>query len=138
MQNVLEQGPDFWCWFDKTQFSYHCVHPIHAKMFSIQMLLHFSQIALRVCTLVLYIIYSRAMNGQIQLKKQSLSETHSPPLNSRFSKTKTKIHKKSCQPDHTIPPSLSLLPPSIPPTVPPSPPFLPHHLRYPFIRWFVH
>ena len=20
--NVLEQGPDFWCWFDKTQFSY--------------------------------------------------------------------------------------------------------------------
>ena len=22
MQNVLEQGPDFWCWFDTTQFSY--------------------------------------------------------------------------------------------------------------------
>ena len=33
MQNMLEQGPDFWCWFDTTQFSYHCVHPIHAKMF---------------------------------------------------------------------------------------------------------
>ena len=32
-------------------FSYHCVHPIHAKMFSIQMLLHFSQISRRVCTL---------------------------------------------------------------------------------------
>ena len=48
---MLEQGPDFCCWFDKTQFSYHFVHPIHAKMFSIQMLLHFSQIALRVCTL---------------------------------------------------------------------------------------
>ena len=31
----MEQGPDFWCWFDTTQFSYHCVHPIHAKMFSI-------------------------------------------------------------------------------------------------------
>ena len=30
MQNVLEQGPDFWCWFDKTQFSCHCVHAIHA------------------------------------------------------------------------------------------------------------
>ena len=56
MQNVLEQGPDFWCWFDKTLFSYHCVYPIHAKMFSIQMLLHFSQIVLRVCTLVLFII----------------------------------------------------------------------------------
>ena len=56
MQNVLEQGPDFWCWFDKTQFSYHCVHPIHAKMFSIQRSLHFSQIALRVCTLVLFIL----------------------------------------------------------------------------------
>ena len=44
-----------WCWFDKTQFSYHCVHPIHAKMFSIQILLHFSQIVPRVCTLVLFI-----------------------------------------------------------------------------------
>ena len=32
---------------------YHCVHPIHANMFSIQMLLHFSQIVPRVCTLVL-------------------------------------------------------------------------------------
>ena len=53
---MLEQGPDFWCWFDKTQFSYHCVHPIHAKMFSIQILLHFSQIASRVCTLMLFII----------------------------------------------------------------------------------
>ena len=53
---MLEQGPDFWRWFDKIQFSYHCVHPIHAKMFSIQMLLHFSQILLRVCTLVLFII----------------------------------------------------------------------------------
>ena len=30
---MLEQGPDFWTWFDNTQFSYHCVHPIHAKMF---------------------------------------------------------------------------------------------------------
>ena len=29
-KNVLEQGPDFWCWFDKTQFSCHCVHAIHA------------------------------------------------------------------------------------------------------------
>ena len=46
----------FWCWFDKTKFSYHCVHPIHANMFSIQILLHFSQIAPRVCTLVLFII----------------------------------------------------------------------------------
>ena len=53
----MEQGPDFWCWFDTTQFSYHCVHPIHAKMFSIQMLLHFSQIVQRVCTLVLFIMY---------------------------------------------------------------------------------
>ena len=52
---MLEQGPDFWHWFDTTQFSYHCVHPKHAKMFSIQILLHFSQIVLRVCTLVLFI-----------------------------------------------------------------------------------
>ena len=22
MQNMLEQGPDFWCWFDTTQFLY--------------------------------------------------------------------------------------------------------------------
>ena len=53
----MEQGPDFYCWFDTTQFSYHCVHPIHAKMFSIQMLLHFSQIVQRVCTLVLFILF---------------------------------------------------------------------------------
>ena len=53
---MLEQGPDFWCWFDTTQFSYHCVHPIHAKMFSIQMLPYFSQIVPRVCTLVLFIL----------------------------------------------------------------------------------
>ena len=33
---MLEQGPDFWFWFDKTQFSYHCVHVIHAKVFSIR------------------------------------------------------------------------------------------------------
>ena len=42
-------------WFDITQFSYHCVHPIHAKLFSIQMLLHFSQIVPRICILVLFI-----------------------------------------------------------------------------------
>ena len=30
IQNVLKQGPDFWCWFDKTQFSCHCIHAIHA------------------------------------------------------------------------------------------------------------
>ena len=30
---MLEQGPDFWCWFDETQFLDHCVHPVHAKMF---------------------------------------------------------------------------------------------------------
>ena len=34
-------------------YIYHCVHPIHANMFSIQILLHFSQIMQRVCTLVL-------------------------------------------------------------------------------------
>ena len=52
---MLEQGPDFWCWFDTTQFSYHCVHSIHAKMFSIQM--SNSQIVQRVCTLVLFIVF---------------------------------------------------------------------------------
>ena len=57
MQNVLEQGPDFWHWFDTTQFSYHCVQAIHAKVFSTQLLLHFSQIASRVCTLVFFIIH---------------------------------------------------------------------------------
>ena len=34
--------------------TYHCVHPLHANMFSIQMLLHFRQIAPRVCTFVLF------------------------------------------------------------------------------------
>ena len=52
---MLEQGPDFWRWFYITRFSCHCVHPIHAKVFSIQMLLHFSQIVPRVCTSVLFI-----------------------------------------------------------------------------------
>ena len=62
----MEQGPDFWRWFDTTQFSYHCVHPIHAKMFSIQMLLHFSQIVQRVCTLVLFIIMASLLSGVIR------------------------------------------------------------------------
>ena len=57
MQNMLKQGPDFWRWFDTTQFSYDCVHPINGKMFSIQTLLHFSQIVPRVCTSVLFICY---------------------------------------------------------------------------------
>ena len=74
----MEQGPDFWSWLDQehmsttkwrsplsgahvllvryNSFSYHCVHSIHAKMFSIQMLLHFSQIVQRICTLVLFIL----------------------------------------------------------------------------------
>ena len=30
MQNVLEQGPYFWCWFDKTKKCCHCVNAIHA------------------------------------------------------------------------------------------------------------
>ena len=55
MQNMLEQGPDFWCWFDTNSVFVPLVHPIHAKVFSIQMLLHFSQIVPRVCTLVLFI-----------------------------------------------------------------------------------
>ena len=62
MQNVVEQGPDFWCWFDRSRFSYHCVHQIHAKMFSIQMFLHFYQIVRRVCTLVLLIYNSDITN----------------------------------------------------------------------------
>ena len=28
---MLEQGPDFWSWFDTTQFSYIPVYPIHAN-----------------------------------------------------------------------------------------------------------
>ena len=36
------------------QLSFHCVHPIHANVFSIQMLQHFSLIAPRVCTSVLF------------------------------------------------------------------------------------
>ena len=55
MQNVLEQGPDFGVG-SVTQFLYNCIHTIHAKMFSIQILLHFSQIVQRVCTLVLFIV----------------------------------------------------------------------------------
>ena len=47
---------------------YHCVHPIHANMFSIQMLLHFSQI---VCTLVLSLTlgaHARGLQYLIRLK----------------------------------------------------------------------
>ena len=44
-------------WIQLSFRIYHCVHPIHEKMFSIQMLLHFSQIVLRVCTLVLSLLY---------------------------------------------------------------------------------
>ena len=49
MQLVLEGGSidkplnfDVCC-FDTAQFSYQCVHLIHAKVFSIQMLPHFSR-----------------------------------------------------------------------------------------------
>ena len=31
MQNVLEEGSDFWCRFYITKCLYHCVHPIHAN-----------------------------------------------------------------------------------------------------------
>ena len=44
------------CWIQLSFRIYHCVHPIHANMFSIQMLLHFSQIVPRVCTLVLSLL----------------------------------------------------------------------------------
>ena len=55
MQNVLEQGPDFWCWFDKLSFrAIVFTQYMHAKMFSIQ-IIHFSQIVPRVCSLVLFI-----------------------------------------------------------------------------------
>ena len=52
---MLEQDRDFLRLFDTTYFSYHCVHLKHAKMSSNQILLHFSQIVPRVCTLVLFI-----------------------------------------------------------------------------------
>ena len=80
MQNVLEQGPDFWSWFNTTQFSYHCVHPIHAKMFSIQMLLHFSQIALRVCTSVLFIFVIKHYITLLKKKHQKTVEYEIPAL----------------------------------------------------------
>ena len=67
---MLEQGPDFCRWFDTTQFSYHRVHPIHAKMFSIQMLLHFSQIVLRVCTLVLFIYVGLIVPMYLHLRER--------------------------------------------------------------------
>ena len=57
LQNVLEQGPDFAV--GSIQLSFHAivfVHPIHAMLFSIQMLLHFSKIALRVWTWVIFIL----------------------------------------------------------------------------------
>ena len=73
MQNVLEQGPDFWCWFNKTQFLCHCVHSIHACQDVSNpnvtiIIIHFSQIAPRVCTLVLFIVlevgaYLHTMNS---------------------------------------------------------------------------
>ena len=41
--------------FDVALFSNQCVHLMHAKVFSIEMLQYFSQIVRRVCTLVLFI-----------------------------------------------------------------------------------
>ena len=42
---------------------YHCVHlKIHAKMFSIQIILHFSQIVPRVCTLVVFMLNSKRID----------------------------------------------------------------------------
>ena len=76
---MLEQGPDFWCWFDTTQFSYHRVHPIHAKMFSIQMLIN--QILLRVCTLVIFIIYnSKIKVMHIKCACQTFPKLHVPSM----------------------------------------------------------
>ena len=52
--------PDLWCWFDKTQFLCHCVHVIHECKDvlnpNVTIIIHFSQIAARVCTLVLFIV----------------------------------------------------------------------------------
>ena len=41
MQNVLEQGPDIWCWLIKIDFRFIVfMQYMHAKIFSIQMLLY--------------------------------------------------------------------------------------------------
>ena len=56
-------------WFNKTQFLYQCVHPIHeATVFSIRMLLHFSDIVPRVCTSVLFIICTIFMPICVQIQ----------------------------------------------------------------------
>ena len=51
MQLVLERGsidkPLHFLLLDTSQFSYQCVHLIHAKVFSIQMLQHFSSVKFR-------------------------------------------------------------------------------------------
>ena len=88
MQKVMEQDPDFWCCSIKLIFftivfthrlkknNENLIYglPKHANMFSIQTLLHFSQIAPRVCTLVLFIIISNYKNkndGEIGIVIQS-------------------------------------------------------------------
>ena len=45
--------PNFWRWFNTTQFSYQCFHLIHAKVFFNP---HFSQIESRFCTSLLLIL----------------------------------------------------------------------------------
>ena len=69
MRNVLEQGRDFWRWFDKIQFSYHCVHPIHEDVFNPNVtIIHFSHIVPRVCTLVLFIFYCNESDNDTIIK----------------------------------------------------------------------
>ena len=72
---------------------------IHTKMFSIQMLLHFSQIVPRVCTLVLFIIlgstcawWQKTMNRQTHLHTHAHARTH----------THTHTHTRTHAHTHTL------------------------------------
>ena len=77
-------------WFNKTQFLYQCVHPIHeATVFSIRMLLHFSDIVPRVCTSVLFIICTIFMPICVQIH---IFCTHTCPC----THTRTRTHTHTC------------------------------------------
>ena len=61
---MLEQGPDFWCWFDTTQFSYIplCSPNTCKYVFNPNV----SQIVPRVCTLVLSLLWLHSLSGVIR------------------------------------------------------------------------
>ena len=67
MQTMLEQGPDFWCWFDTTQFSYiplcspnTCKYVFNPNVTTFQSNcgegLHFSAFIIIIINIIIYVL----------------------------------------------------------------------------------